>query len=81
MSSVKSPHEPSQSGHGGGLRTIDRASGPSHGDGGGGGAGLRDESDIKDGSSIKAQIIIRGASSLLKTELISGSHGMFNLSI
>jgi len=49
--------------------------------GGGGGAGLRGGSVVKDGSSIKTQIVDRGASFLLKTELIPGSHRMSNSSV
>jgi len=44
--------------------------------GGGGGVGLRDGSVVRDGSSNKAPIADRGTSSLLKTELIPGSHGL-----
>ena len=68
LSSVESPHEASQSGHSGRLGTIGRASGPSHG--GGGGVGLCDRLAVKDGSSIKTYIVNSGVSSLLKAELI-----------
>jgi len=35
-------------------------------------------STMKDGSSIKVQKVDQGTSSLLKMELISGSHGVYN---
>jgi len=69
-------HEASQSGQDGGCGSN---TGTSHRDHGRGGeAGLCDESAIKDDSSIKTAIADRGATSLLKTELIPRSHGMFN---
>ena len=46
--------------------------------GGGGGAGLHDRSVVEDSSSIKTQRVEQDASSLMKTELISGSHGLSN---
>ena len=52
MSSESSPHEASQSGQSGDRNNT----GTSRRDhGGGGGAGLRDESAVKDDSSIKTQ--------------------------
>ena len=74
MSSEGSPHEASQSGQGGGRDSNTIISHRNHGDGGE--ASLSEGSAVKDGTSIKAPIIDRGASSLLKTELIPGSHGM-----
>ena len=76
MSSEGTPHEASQSGQG-----VGRGSngGTSHRDhDGGGGADLCNESIVKDGNSITAPIADRDASSMLKTELIPGSHGMSN---
>ena len=74
LSSEGSPHEASQSGHDGGQKISTSAS---HRDqGGGGGAGLCYRSNVKDGSWIKAQLVDRSTSSLLKTELIPGLHGM-----
>ena len=73
LSSEDSPHEAPQSGQGGGC---DSNTGTSYRDGGGGGAGLCDGSTVKEGSSIKAPIVDKDTSSLLKTELILGSHGM-----
>jgi len=52
LSSEDSPHEASQSGQGSGRGNITGTSRLYHG--GGGGAGLRDGSVVKDGSSIKA---------------------------
>ena len=76
LSSEGSPHKASQSDHGGGRRIITSAS---HRDqGGGDGIGLCDELTVKDGSSIKAPIVDKGTSFLLKIELISESHGLFN---
>ena len=74
LSSEGSPHEASQSGHDGGQKISTSAS---HRDqDGGGGADLYYRSNVKDGSSIKAQLVDRSTSSLLKTELIPGLHGM-----
>jgi len=72
------PHEAFQSGQGGGRGSNSGISRQDHG--GGGGAGLHDGSTVKDDSLIKAQIVDISASFLLK-ELISGSHGMSNLSL
>ena len=65
----------SQSGQGDGRGS---SMGTSCRDHGGGGVGLHDGSVVKDSSPIKAQRVERGASSLLKTELIPGSHGLSN---
>ena len=79
MSSEGPPHEASQSGHVGGRGINNGASRQDHS--GGGGAGLHDGSTVKDNSFIKAHIIDRGVSSLLKTELILGSHRVCNWSV
>jgi len=71
-----SPHEASQSSHGD-SQTINTSA--SHRDqGGGSGAGLCDGLTVKNDSSIKILIVDRGASTLLKTELIPESHRMSN---
>jgi len=77
LSSAGSPHKAPQSSQSDGRVSI---TGTSHRDHhGGGGGGLCDGSAVKEGSSIKALIVDRGTSSLLKTELIPGSHRMSNL--
>ena len=75
LSSGGSPYEASQSGQGGGRRSTTGTSRRDHG--GGGEAGLCDGLAVEDGRSIKVQIVDRGALSLLKTELVPGSHGVF----
>ena len=65
MSSVESPHEASQSGHGGGLRTVSRALSSNHG--GRGGAGLRDILAVIDGIFEKAHTTERVKSAPLNT--------------
>ena len=79
MSSEGPLHQASQLGQGGGRDSNTYTSHRDHGDRVG--AGLHDGSTIKDGSSIKVQIVDRDTSSPLKTELMSGSHGMSNSSI
>ena len=76
LSNDGSPHKVSQSGHGGDRKINTSASHRDHD--GGGGAALRDGSAVKNGSL--TQIVDRGTTSLLKTELIPESHGMFNSS-
>jgi len=70
-------HESPQSGRGGDRGSSTSASRRDHG----GGVGLHDESAVKDDSSIKARIVDRGTSSLLKTKLIPGSYEMSNSSV
>ena len=74
--SMEGPHEVSQSGKGGSRGNNMVTSCREHG--GEGGASLHDGSTMKDSSAIKAQRVERGASSLLKTELITGSHRLSN---
>ena len=74
--SREGPQEVSQSGQSGDRGSSMGTSCRDHG--GGGGAGLHDGSAVEDSSSIKAQRVERGASFLLKTELISGSHRLSN---
>ena len=76
LSSEDSPHEASQSGQSGGRGSSMGTSCRDHR--GGGGAGLHDRSVVEDSSTIKEQIVERGASSWLKAELILGSHGLSN---
>ena len=71
-------YDSSQSGQGGGRNTSTRELHRNHG---GGGAGLRDEPTASDDSSTKAHTITRGESSLLKIDLIIGSHEMSNSSV
>ena len=77
LSSVGSPHKASQSGHGGGQRTISHASSPNQG--GRCGSDLCDGSAAVDGRSEKVHAAERVGSTPLKIELIPGSHGKFNL--
>jgi len=76
---MSSPHEASQSGYGGGRRTVGRASSSNHG--GGGGSGLHDGSTAVDNRSEKAHATKRVESAPLKIKLISGSHEKFNSSV
>ena len=71
------PHEVSQLGYGGGRGSSTGTSCWDHG--GGGGVGRRDGLAVQYGSSIQAQRVDQGASSLLRTELILGSHRVYNL--
>ena len=71
-------YDSSQSGQGDGRNTSTREL---HRNYGGGGAGLRDEPTASDDSSTKAHTTTRGESSLLKTDLIIGSHEMSNSSV
>jgi len=73
------PHKVSQSGHGGGWGTNDRAS--SLNQGSGGGTGLRDRSTTVDGRSEKAHVSERVEFVPLKIELIPRSHGISNSSV
>jgi len=65
MSSEGSHYEASQLGHGSGQK-INTSVSHQH-QGSGGGAGLCDESIVKDDNWIKVLIVDRGTSSLLKT--------------
>ena len=74
-------HESPQSGQGGGRDICTSTSASRQDHDGRDEAGPHDGSTLKDGSSTKTQIIERGASSLLKTELLPRSHGTSNLSV
>ena len=76
---VKSPHVASQSGHGGGLRTVNHVSSPNQG--GGGETNLRDGSAVVDGRSEKTHEVGRMEFAPLGTELIPRSHGNSNSSV
>ena len=72
-------HEYPQLGRGGGRNTNIMESQRNHGRGGG--AELRDEPSTSDDSSNKAPVATRCESSLLKADVIPGSHGTANLSV
>jgi len=76
LSSKGSPQEASQSGQGSSRDSNTSIS--CRDQGGGGGADLHVRLAVKDDSSIKTPIADMGPSSLPKTELIPGSHRVFN---
>jgi len=75
---VESSHVISQSGHGGDLGIISRASSPKQGSEGG--TGLRDKPTTVDGKSGRAYAAEKVGSISLKNELIPRSHGKSNSS-